>query len=115
MSYDITLTLELRLQLRERLLQYSTLQDAVDLITSSRRILVLTGAGISEYAQDLRKCSQWHPGEGVSCGIPDFRSRNGLYATLKEKGEYDLDDPQQMLSDFYYIGTVLTLHPSGLT
>jgi NAD-dependent SIR2 family protein deacetylase len=33
---------------------------------------------------------------GVSCGIPDFRSRNGLYAMLKEKGEYDLDDPQQM-------------------
>ena len=33
---------------------------------------------------------------GVSCGIPDFRSQNGIYASLKEKGEYDLDDPQQM-------------------
>jgi len=33
---------------------------------------------------------------GVSCGIPDFRSRDGLYAKLKERGEYDLDDPQQM-------------------
>ena len=33
---------------------------------------------------------------GVSCGIPDFRSRNGLYASLQENGEYDLDDPQQM-------------------
>ena len=34
--------------------------------------------------------------QGVSCGIPDFRSENGLYASLKEKNEYDLDDPQQM-------------------
>ena len=34
--------------------------------------------------------------KGVSCGIPDFRSRTGLYAMLQEKGEYDLDDPQQM-------------------
>jgi NAD+-dependent protein deacetylase SIR2 len=33
---------------------------------------------------------------GVSCGIPDFRSRDGLYATLKDRAEYDLDDPQQM-------------------
>jgi NAD-dependent SIR2 family protein deacetylase len=33
---------------------------------------------------------------GVSCGIPDFRSRDGLYASLKNKGEYALDDPQQM-------------------
>lgn len=33
---------------------------------------------------------------GVSCGIPDFRSQNGIYASLKEKGEYELDDPQQM-------------------
>lgn len=34
--------------------------------------------------------------QGVSCGIPDFRSRDGLYASLKDRGEYDLDDPQQM-------------------
>ena len=33
---------------------------------------------------------------GVSCGIPDFRSRSGLYAKLQENGEYDLEDPQQM-------------------
>lgn len=33
---------------------------------------------------------------GVSCGIPDFRSRDGLYASLKARGDYDLDDPQQM-------------------
>ena len=33
---------------------------------------------------------------GVSCGIPDFRSRDGLYAQLQTEGRYDLDDPQQM-------------------
>ncbi|KAN0128779.1 DHS-like NAD/FAD-binding domain containing protein [Lactarius tabidus] len=83
--YFLQVVLSGELQLRERLSQYSTLQDAVNLITSSRRILVLTGAGIS-----------------VSCGIPDFRSRNGLYATLKEKGEYDMDDPQQMFDISYF-------------
>ncbi|KAF8196807.1 DHS-like NAD/FAD-binding domain-containing protein [Mycena galopus ATCC 62051] len=31
----------------------------------------------------------------VSCGIPDFRSRDGLYASLKDRGEYDLDDPNK--------------------
>ena len=40
---------QIRLQLRERLPQYSTVQDAVELIASSRRILILTGAGISEF------------------------------------------------------------------
>lgn len=35
--------------MRERLPQYGTVQDAVNLITASRRILVLTGAGISKY------------------------------------------------------------------
>ncbi|KAH9046005.1 SIR2-domain-containing protein [Lactarius hengduanensis] len=83
--YFLQVVLSGQLQLRERLSQYGTLQDAVNLITSSRRILVLTGAGIS-----------------VSCGIPDFRSRNGLYATLKEKEEYDLDDPQQMFDISYF-------------
>ncbi|KAH9066902.1 SIR2-domain-containing protein [Lactarius vividus] len=83
--YFLQVVLSGELQLRERLSQYGTFQDAVNLITSSRRILVLTGAGIS-----------------VSCGIPDFRSRNGLYATLKEKGEYDLDDPQQMFDISYF-------------
>ncbi|EDR05569.1 class I sirtuins SIR2 family protein [Laccaria bicolor S238N-H82] len=45
----------------------------------------------------LSNCSQ-----GVSCGIPDFRSRNGLYVSLKDKGEYDLDDPQQMFDINYF-------------
>ncbi|KAI5993369.1 SIR2-domain-containing protein [Pisolithus marmoratus] len=61
------------------------IEDAVSLIQRSRRIIILTGAGIS-----------------VSCGIPDFRSRNGLYASLKANGQYDLDDPQQMFDIHYF-------------
>ncbi|KAH8111052.1 SIR2-domain-containing protein [Phellopilus nigrolimitatus] len=55
------------------------LQTVVDKIRKSRRIMVLTGAGIS-----------------VSCGIPDFRSRNGLYSQLFCSAQYELDDPQQI-------------------
>lgn len=73
------------LQRRQKLSIYNSVDDAVDLIHKSRKILILTGAGIS-----------------VSCGIPDFRSENGLYATLKEKNEYDLDDPQQMFDIQYF-------------
>ena len=43
-----------------------------------------------------------HP--GVSCGIPDFRSRDGLYASLKDRNEYDLDDPQQMYVEYLLLG-----------
>ncbi|EJU03647.1 SIR2-domain-containing protein [Dacryopinax primogenitus] len=65
---------------RERLSQYETIDDAVALIRNSKHILVLTGAGIS-----------------VSCGIPDFRSTQGIYAQLRESeiGQ-TLADPQQM-------------------
>ena len=64
--------------LRSRLKQYSTFSDAIALIKKSSNILVLTGAGLS-----------------VSCGIPDFRSENGVYARLKV--EYpELPDPQAM-------------------
>ncbi|KZP01595.1 SIR2-domain-containing protein [Calocera viscosa TUFC12733] len=65
---------------RERLVQYETIDDAVRLIREAKKILVLTGAGIS-----------------VSCGIPDFRSTQGIYAQLRESevGQA-LADPQQM-------------------
>ncbi|KAF8998517.1 DHS-like NAD/FAD-binding domain-containing protein [Cyathus striatus] len=85
MLYFLRVAMSHQLRMRDRLMQYNTIADAVQLIQNSQRILILTGAGIS-----------------VSCGIPDFRSRNGLYATLKDRGEYDLDDPQQMFDINYF-------------
>lgn len=83
--YFLRVAISRVLRLREKLPQYNTIEDAVSLIQRSRRIIILTGAGIS-----------------VSCGIPDFRSRNGLYASLKANGQYDLDDPQQMFDIHYF-------------
>lgn len=83
--YFLKVAISRVLRLRERLPQYNTIEHAVSLIQRSRRIIILTGAGIS-----------------VSCGIPDFRSRNGLYASLKANGQYDLDDPQQMFDIHYF-------------
>ncbi|KAG9017944.1 NAD-dependent histone deacetylase sir2 [Tulasnella sp. 427] len=73
------------LRRRERLPQYNTVDDVLSLLRTSKRIIILTGAGIS-----------------VSCGIPDFRSANGLYATLNREGKYELDDPQQMFDIHYF-------------
>ena len=69
---------------RPRLPQHSTLDDAVQLIRSSQRILVLTGAGIS-----------------VSCGIPDFRSKEGIYSRLHVDFP-DLPDPTAMFDIHYF-------------
>ena len=43
----------------------SSFDDITQLLGSKKNIIVLVGAGIS-----------------VSCGIPDFRSNDGLYNTL---------------------------------
>ncbi|KZV69310.1 SIR2-domain-containing protein [Peniophora sp. CONT] len=85
LQYFLKVALSRELQMRDRLTQYNTVDDAVELIRKAQRILVLSGAGIS-----------------VSCGIPDFRSKNGLYAQLKEAGQYDLDDPQEMFDIHYF-------------
>ncbi|CAH0475043.1 unnamed protein product [Peronospora belbahrii] len=67
---------------REKLETVNTLQDVASLLRSSKKIVVLAGAGIS-----------------VSCGIPDFRSENGIYSRL---GEYNLPNPQCMFDiDFF--------------
>ncbi|KAH9479694.1 NAD-dependent protein deacetylase hst1 [Psilocybe cubensis] len=92
MLYFLRVALSHQLRNRDKLPQYNTIADTVDLIRKSQRILILTGAGIS-----------------VSCGIPDFRSRDGLYASLKGKGEYELDDPQQMFDIHYF-----KENPSGM-
>lgn len=70
---------------RERLMAVKTLSDAVQQIRQAKNIIILTGAGVS-----------------VSCGIPDFRSRDGVYSRLSR--EYpNLPDPQAMFDiKFFY-------------
>ncbi|KAJ3176827.1 NAD-dependent protein deacetylase sirtuin-1 [Geranomyces variabilis] len=60
----------------------NTLEQVVELLQTCKNIVVLTGAGVS-----------------VSCGIPDFRSTNGIYSRLDE---FELDDPQQMFDLEYF-------------
>jgi hypothetical protein len=87
------------LRQRDKLPQHNTIDDAVELIRKSQRILILTGAGISVFNRFRYSLPFLFLPPfliGVSCGIPDFRSRDGLYASLKNQGDYDLDDPQQM-------------------
>ncbi|KAF9168387.1 NAD-dependent histone deacetylase sir2 [Mortierella sp. AD011] len=70
------------LRRRKRLQQFHSLDHVVSLLKNSKQIMVLTGAGVS-----------------VSCGIPDFRSEDGIYSRLSE---FELDDPQQMFDlDFF--------------
>lgn len=69
---------------REKLPNINTLEDVVQLMRDCNKIIVLTGAGVS-----------------VSCGIPDFRSRDGIYARLA-KDFPNLPDPQAMFDiDFF--------------
>jgi len=69
---------------RKKLPGLNTLSDLVQLIDKSKKIVILTGAGIS-----------------VSCGIPDFRSKDGIYARLAV--DYpDLPDPQAMFDIDYF-------------
>ncbi|VDO54052.1 unnamed protein product [Haemonchus placei] len=70
---------------RSKLPQYNTFEDAVELFRTRKRILVLTGAGVS-----------------VSCGIPDFRSKDGIYARLHVDFP-DLPDPTAMFDIRYFI------------
>lgn len=76
------LTLRRHLRKRKKLQGVNSLEDVLGLLRSSKNILVLTGAGVS-----------------VSCGIPDFRSPDGIYSRLSE---FDLDDPQQMFDLSYF-------------
>ncbi|CAO3615623.1 unnamed protein product [Cunninghamella blakesleeana] len=70
------------LRKRRRLENVNTLEDVVQLMANAKKIMVVTGAGVS-----------------VSCGIPDFRSETGIYSRLQE---YQLDDPQQMFDIEYF-------------
>ncbi|KAL5505110.1 hypothetical protein EMCRGX_G006491 [Ephydatia muelleri] len=69
---------------RQKLAHVNSLEDIVKLIATSSRIIVLSGAGIS-----------------VSCGIPDFRSRDGLYAKLAQQFP-ELPDPHAIFDIEYF-------------
>jgi len=69
---------------RSKLPNINTIEDCVELIKSCSNILILTGAGVS-----------------VSCGIPDFRSKDGVYARLAQDFP-DLPDPQAMFDIHYF-------------
>ena len=52
--------------IRKQLAGFSTMDHLLEAFSSSKRIVFITGAGVS-----------------VSCGIPDFRSATGIYNTMK--------------------------------
>ncbi|XP_059142877.1 NAD-dependent protein deacetylase sirtuin-1-like [Physella acuta] len=69
---------------RKKLHGINTLDDVLGLLRTCKKIMVLTGAGVS-----------------VSCGIPDFRSRDGVYARLA-KDFPNLPDPQAMFDIHFF-------------
>lgn len=69
---------------RDELPAVQTIEDAIKLLKTAKNIIVLTGAGVS-----------------VSCGIPDFRSADGIYSRLAV--EYpNIPDPQSMFDIQYF-------------
>lgn len=66
------------LSTRIRLANFHTIDDFVAKLKTAKKIIVLTGAGIS-----------------TSLGIPDFRSSEGFYSKL---GDLGLSDPQDVFS-----------------
>ncbi|KAJ8022434.1 NAD-dependent protein deacetylase sirtuin-1 [Holothuria leucospilota] len=69
---------------RKKLDHVNTIDDAISLLKKCNNVIVLSGAGVS-----------------VSCGIPDFRSRDGIYARLAIDFP-DLPDPQAMFDIHYF-------------
>nr|OQO31685.1 hypothetical protein B0A51_01175 [Rachicladosporium sp. CCFEE 5018] len=68
---------------RAKLPTVNTIDDVVNLLKASSKVLVITGAGIS-----------------TSLGIPDFRSKNGgFYAKLRDLG---MAEPEEMFDIFNF-------------
>ncbi|RMZ92448.1 hypothetical protein DV736_g316, partial [Chaetothyriales sp. CBS 134916] len=65
--------------IRRRLRQHETFDDAVKLLKAAQLVVVLAGAGIS-----------------TSVGIPDFRSKDGLYNNVNSKKRFA--DPQELFT-----------------
>ena len=64
--------------IRRRMKTFETVDDAVELLKSAQNVIVLAGAGIS-----------------TSVGIPDFRSKDGLYNGIAKKR---FADPQELFT-----------------
>ncbi|XP_037029856.1 NAD-dependent protein deacetylase sirtuin-1-like [Bradysia coprophila] len=63
---------------RTRLPDINSIEHVIHLLSTCKNIIVLTGAGVS-----------------VSCGIPDFRSRSGIYSRLRSEMP-EIDDPHEI-------------------
>lgn len=63
---------------RTRLPDINSIDHVIHLLSTCKNIIVLTGAGVS-----------------VSCGIPDFRSRSGIYSRLRSEMP-EIDDPHEI-------------------
>ena len=68
------------LRRRDKLDNVNTPDDVLQLILRSRKIVVLTGAGVS-----------------TSAGLPDFRSADGIYARIESSDGFQLSDPRTSL------------------
>lgn len=64
--------------------RFNTIEDAVELIKKSQKIMVISGAGIS-----------------TSAGLPDFRSRDGIYKQIHAKNP-TLADPKLVFDISYF-------------
>ena len=76
------------------------MDQAVELLRSSKRIIILSGAGISTSCGIPGESAISYENEAYR--QPDFRSADGIYAKLQDEGVYDLDDPQQMFDIDYF-------------
>lgn len=79
--------MEKKERIRKQLKTVTTIDDCIQLINSCHKIIVVTGAGIS-----------------VSCGIPDFRSKDvGLYHNL-DCGHYNIPSAELLFDlEFFLI------------
>jgi NAD-dependent SIR2 family protein deacetylase len=70
---------------RKQLKQFSTINDFLDLFEKAKKIVFITGAGVS-----------------VSCGIPDFRSASGIYNTM-ECQEIGIPSPELLFDLEFFL------------